>query len=457
MICGENMITEKLASIVVDTDYDKLPEEVILKAKQCFIDFLGVALAGSKTPSSMAVEKIFRNGSGSSVLGSNNTGYIDASFVNGVFAHSLDLDDGHRFAQIHPGCTVIPAALSISENRNKTGEDFISSIIAGYQVSILMGIISNPEHRTLGFHSTGTCGTFGAAAASCRAIDLEFESIVNALGLAGTQTAGLLESDHAGSAGKHLHAGKAAQAGVISAILSENDFKGAPSIIDGNEGFLNAMVIPGNASSTIKSYEKRVDKIIANQNYHIMDVYFKKYPVCRHLHSSIDATIEIHNQMISKDVKVDDIISVNVKTYEIASQHDNHNPNSIEGVRQSLPVAMAISLLNGDLNINNLEINPKIISLASKVVLEHDIEMDKLYPSKRPSRVELLTKNDFFTCQVDLPMGEPEQPFDEQEILEKFHYLNPKVDLRALEIIDELESYKIGDMMKILNKRFNDA
>jgi 2-methylcitrate dehydratase PrpD len=109
------------------------------------------------------------------------------------------------------------------------------------------------------------------------------------------------------------------------------------------------------------------------------------------------------------------------------------------------------------LNINNLEINPKIISLASKVVLEHDIEMDKLYPSKRPSRVELLTKNDFFTCQVDLPMGEPEQPFDEQEILEKFHYLNPKVDLRALEIIDELESYKIGDMMKILNKRFNDA
>jgi 2-methylcitrate dehydratase PrpD len=451
------MITEKLASIVVDTDYDNLPEEVILKTKQCFIDFLGVALAGSKIPSSRTVRNIFTNGNGSSVLGSNNVGFIDASLVNGVFAHSLDLDDGHRFAQIHPGCTVIPAALSISENRNKMGDDFISSIVAGYQVSILMGMISNPEHRNLGFHSTGTCGTFGAAAASCKAIDLDFECIVNALGLAGTQTAGLLESDHSGSSGKHLHAGKAAQSGVISAILSENGFEGAPSIIDGNEGFLNAMVIPGNTSSpTIKSYEDRADKIIANRNYHIMDVYFKKYPVCRHLHSSVDATIEIYNQMISNDVKANDIISINVKTYEIASEHDNYNPNTVEAVRQSLPVAIAISLLNGDLNIGNIEINPKIISLASKVVLENDKEMDGLFPSKRPSRVEVLTKNIILTSRVDLPMGEPEQPFNQQDTLEKFQYLNPKVDLEVLEIIDELESYKMGDLMKILNKVFND-
>jgi len=452
------MITEKLASIVVDINYDKLPEEVILKAKQCFIDFLGVALAGSKIPSSVTVRNIFKNGNGSSVLGSNNVSFIDASLVNGVFAHSLDLDDGHRFAQIHPGCTVIPAALSIAENRNTMGDDFISSIVAGYQVSILMGIISNPEHRNLGFHSTGTCGTFGAAAASCRAIDLGFECIINAFGLAGTQAAGLLESDHAGSAGKHLHAGKAAQAGVISAILSENGFEGAPSIIDGNEGFLNAMVIPGNTSTpTIKSYEDRADKIIENRNYHIIDVYFKKYPVCRHLHSSVDAAIKIYNQMASKDVNADDIVSINVKTYEIATQHDNYNPNTVEAVRQSLPVAIAISLLNGDLNIKNIKIGPEIISLASKVVLENDKEMDVLYPSKRPSRVEILTKNDFFTCRVDLPMGEPENPFNKQEILEKFHYLNPKVDLKVLEIVDELESYKMGDLMKILNKEFNDV
>ncbi len=452
------MITEKLARIVVDTNYDKLPEEVILKAKQCFTDFLGVALAGSKIHSSEIVKKLFSNCNESSVLGSTHLSCIDASLVNGVFAHSLDLDDGHRYAQLHPGCSVIPAALSVSEFRNKTGKDFLSAIVAGYQVSILMGMISNPEHRNLGFHSTGTCGTYGATAASCRAIDLEFDDVVNAFGLAGTQTAGLLESDHAGSPAKHLHAGKAAQSGVMSAMLSENGFEGAPSIIDGNEGFLNAMVIPGNVSfPTIESYENRLDKIIMNGNYHIMDVYFKKYPICRHLHSSVDAAIEIYNQMVSKDVKTEDIVSINVKTYEIASEHDNYNPNTVEAVRQSLPFAIAISLLNGDLNVNNLEINPKIKSLATKVVLENDKEMDKLYPLKRPSKVNISTKNDSYTCSVDLPMGEPEHPFNQHEILEKFHYLNPKVDREVLGIIDELESYKMRELMNILNKEFKDA
>jgi 2-methylcitrate dehydratase PrpD len=452
------MITEKLARIVIDTDYDKLPEEVILKAKLCFIDFLGVALAGSKIPSSKTVKNIFNNGCGSSVLGSNKVSCIDASLVNGVFAHSLDLDDGHRFAQLHPGCSVIPAALSLSEDRDKTGKDFISSIVVGYQISILMGMISNPEHRSLGFHSTGTCGTFGAAAASCKAIDLGFEDTVNALGIAGTQAAGLLESDHAGSSAKHLHAGKAAQTGVISTILSENSFKGANSIIDGNQGFLNAMVIPGNLSTpNNENYDYRADNLISKQNYHILDVYFKKYPVCRHLHSSIDATIEIYDQMVNKDVKVEDIISIKVKTYKIASEHDNYHPNTIEAVRQSLPFALAISLLNGDLNINNVLVSPEIISLASKVVIEHDKEMDKLYPSIRPSDVIVVTKNDSYTCRVDLPIGEPENPLKHQEILEKFHYLNPEVDIEVLQIVDELETYKMKDLMKILNREFHDS
>ena len=176
---------------------------------------------------------MFKGGGESTVLGFDKANCTDARLINGVFAHCLDLDDGHRFAQLHPGCAVIPAALSLQKLCNKTGKDFITSIVAGYQVSIVMGMISNPEHRNNGFHSTGTCGTFGAAAASCKAMKLGFEDTVNALGLAGTQAAGLLESDHAGSMGKHLHAGKAAQSGVISALLAKNGFTGAYSIIEG--------------------------------------------------------------------------------------------------------------------------------------------------------------------------------------------------------------------------------
>jgi len=450
------MITGKLASIVVNTDFEKLPEEVIRKAKLCFTDFLAVSLRGSKTHSSETVKNIFNNGNGSTVIGSEQANCTDAPLVNGVSAHSLDLDDGHRFAQLHPGCSVIPAALSLSEARDISGKDFICAMVAGYQVSILIGMISNPKHRNIGFHSTGTCGTFGAAAASCRAMGLKFEDTINALGLAGTQAAGLLESDHTGSMGKHLHAGKAAQSGVISAMLAEKGFTGASSIIDGNEGFLKAMVVPGTGPSIIthENYVIEADQIISNEKYHIMDVYFKKYPVCRHLHSSIDATIEIYNQMALEGVKSEDIHSINIKTYKIASEHDNYHPQTFEAVRQSLPVATAISILDGNLNMNNIDINPEIITTASKIVIECDHDMDHLYPTKRPSNVTVATKDESYNCRVDLPMGEPEHPFDEMDMVNKFHDLNPKVDLNVLKTINKLESYKMRDLMDILNKEF---
>jgi len=450
------MITKKLAKITVDMEYEKLPEEVIHKAKLCFTDFLAVSLRGSKTHSSETVQKIFNNGNVSSVIGSNKVGCLDASLINAVSSHSLDLDDGHRFAQLHPGCTVIPAALSISEACDISGKDFICALVAGYQVSILMGMISNPKHRENGFHSTGTCGTFGAAAASCRAIRLKLEDTINALGLAGTQAAGLLESDHAGSMGKHLHAGKAAQSGVISALLAEKGFTGASSIIEGNEGFLNTMVFPGFSSKkNYESYIIEAHQIISNEKYHIVDVYFKKYPLCRHLHSSIEATVNIYDQMALNGVQTKDIRSIKIKTYKIASEHDDYNPQTFEAVKQSLPVSTAISILKGDLNIHNIEINPEIINMASKIVIECDDDMNQLYPLKRPSSVTIETKDNIYTCRVDLPMGEPENPLDEIYILNKFYELNPKVDLDVLKAINKLESYKMKDLMKILNKEFN--
>jgi 2-methylcitrate dehydratase PrpD len=452
------MITEMLAKIVVDTDYKRLPEEVVYKAKQCFTDFLAVSLGGSRSKSGKTVQSIFTSGGVSTVLRFEKASCTDAPLINGVFAHCLDLDDGHRYSQLHPGSTVIPAALALSEAYDKTGTDFITSIVAGYQISILMGLMSNPEHRSQGFHSTGTCGTFGAAAAASKILGLGFEDTVNALGLAGTQAAGLLESDHSGSMGKHLHAGKAAQAGVISALLSKKGYTGASSIIDGREGFMRAMVVPSvNSSHNNLDYRflnNKADKIIENKLYHILGVYFKKYPVCRHLHSSIDATAEIYKEMKLDKVEASDIISIKIKTYKIASDHDNYHPQTVEAIRQSLPIATAIYILNGNLDVHSLDINSEIISLASKVIIEHDDHMSRLYPSKRPSEVIISTKNRSYCCRNDLPLGEPENPLDQHYLLTKFHSINPHVDLNVLKSIDKLETYKMSDLMNILNIEF---
>src|SRR5690606_800882 len=118
------------------------------------------------------------------IIGWNKTRPLDASLANGVSSHSLDLDDGHRLAQLHPGACIIPAALALSEANEKSGKDFITAIVVGYQVAIQLGMILNPQHRNKGFHTTGTCGTMGAAAAASKILDLDLEGILNSLGLA---------------------------------------------------------------------------------------------------------------------------------------------------------------------------------------------------------------------------------------------------------------------------------
>ena len=450
------MIAEKLAKLTVQTSYSKIPEDAVEKAKLCFLDFLGVALRGSQGESSKKVRNILPHGEESSILGAGKSTPMDASLANGVAAHSMDLDDGHRIAQLHPGCCVIPAALATCESRKKDGKDLITSIVAGYSTAVTIGILANPGHRNKGFHSTGTCGTFGAAAAASRSMDLDLNDTVNALGLAGTQAAGLLESDHAGTMGKHLHAGKAAQSGVLSALLAGEGFTGAESIVEGKEGFLNAMA---NSSET-EIIKRDLKELLIKP--HILDVYFKKYPVCRHLHSSIDAVMdilsEIKNETGSNHKIQKEILNIRVKTYKIAAEHDNYHPNTPESLRQSLPMSIAMAVTDG-LDLQNLNSNafkkPELSEIANKVEIIFDPNLDDLYPSMRPSEVALNLKNgNKYVKRVDLPLGEPENPLNKKDVIEKFQKLNPKFDVDVLGVVDEMESFKICDLTEIINEEF---
>lgn len=452
------MITSKFSEFIQFTSYDKLPENAVTKAKLCFTDFLGVAFKGSKTKSGLAMKSITKVGNESTVIGHGKASALEAGLANGVFAHSLDLDDGHRQAQLHPGACVIPAALSLCESRNQSGEKFIESMVVGYQVAILMGMMVNPEHRSRGFHSTGTCGTLGAAAAAAKALDLNEIKIINALGLAGTQAAGLLESDHSGSMAKHLHAGKAAQSGILSAILAEKGFNGSETIIEGAEGFLKSM-------TSIDPHEITADSLNFDMSkLRINEVYFKIYPVCRHLHSSIDALLFILN---NNHVKSEEIEKISVKTYKIAAEHNNYYPDTIEALRQSLPVSLALTILNNQQGLNNYlefdykpqdqNLNKKIDDITQKIFIEYDKDLDILYPNKRPSEVTIKTKKGIFEKSVDLAYGEPENPLNNSDIIGKFQNLNPKMNIRALQIIDNIDSYHdinqfMEELISILNE-----
>jgi 2-methylcitrate dehydratase PrpD len=473
------MITSKFTEFIVSTSYDQLPDGVIQKAKECFTDFMGVALRGSGTESGEAVKNIIRPGDESTVIGQGRSTPMEAGLANGIFAHSMDLDDGHRLAMLHPGACVIPASLSLCEAENRTGKELIESIVVGYQVAIALGMMVNPGHRSRGFHSTGTCGTLGAAAAACKAMDLSETQITNALGLAGTQAAGLLESDHSGSMGKHLHTGRAAQSGILSALLARNGFTGAETILEGDEGFLKAMAdvdpnamtdidpnamtdIDPNAMTDIDPYTMADvhphETDLPMENYHISDVYFKIYPVCRHLHSSIDALLEIVEE---EQPELEEIEKITVNTYKIAAEHDDYHPTSTEALRQSLPVSMAVALLNhyqetGDLIEFSYSPRNKegINDISGKIQIKTNDTLDKEYPKSRPSEVSISTQKGVYKRRVDLPYGEPENPL-KQGVEWKFRNLNPDVDAGVLDVIVNMDSYPdvrqfMGDLNSFL-------
>jgi 2-methylcitrate dehydratase PrpD len=490
------MTTKELARFINVTEYHQLPERVVEQAKLCFLDFLSVTLRGSLTNSAEIVRKTISDGDESTVIGGHSSNPLDASLANGVSAHSLDLDDGHRLAQLHPGACVIPAALSLSEARDKSGKEFITALVVGYQVAIRLGMLVNPGHRWRGFHSTGTCGTMGAAAAACKIMDLDENYTLNALGLAGTQAAGLLVSDHSGSMAKHLHAGRAAQSGVLSALLASEGFTGAHDIIESEEGLISAMGDPeqdykysyGHNSpmdsypsssypSSINDYTRSEFDMISSTNsytssgstssgdshppsmdshpppveYDILHIYFKKYPVCRHLHSAIDATTHI---MASNKIEITDIIDITVKTYRIAADHQNYRPKTREAIQQSLPASLAIVVGDGCLNLENMRMNREITEISHKVIVKCDEDLDELYPLKRPSEVTIKTKTNSYTLRVDLARGEPENPFNKYDLVNKFLDLNPGVDRDVLKNLESLESLKMRDFMEELNQGF---
>ena len=457
------MFLSNISKFISAYQYGQASDETLIVAKAAFLDFMGVTLRGFKEKPSqyalMTMGEIFQGNLNfdleASIIGKsdNKTDVLTAGLINGISAHSLELDDGHRTAQMHLGAIVFPTAIAIAEAYDLSGEEFLEAVIIGYEIGIMLGQIANPQHRDKGFHSTGTIGTFVAGAVASKLLKLDTDQIINVLGLCGTQAAGLLESDHSGSMGKVLHAGKAVYNGILSAFLAKNDFTGSESIIEGNEGFLNTMVYTNNSlTKNNHNLEKSLKEL---KEIKFRDIYFKKYPFCRHLHSAIDTTLKLRSTIGDEYLHIE---SITVKTYKTATEHNNYSPKNIEQLKQSLPYAVAISLVCGEVTVDKIDelikyglldahsevsIVKHIKSLASRVVLVLDEKLNSLYPDKRPSNIVIKLdesfRNGIFQNITLIPKGDYENPFELKELLEKFRVLNPDFDVNNLVIIDNIE------------------
>jgi len=468
------MFLQNISKFIFNYRYEQATAESVTTVKAAFLDFYGVAYRGMSEDASkiayVGIEEIFSQNFDSklkaSIIATNKkTNFLNAAFINAIAAHVLELDDGHKGAQIHLGSVIFPTALSICESYNLSGKEFLEGVIVGYEVGILLGQIVNPQHRNNGFHTTGTIGTFIAGVVASKLLKLNETQILNTLGLCGTQSAGLLESDHGRSMGKVLHVGKAVQNGILSAYLAKNGFTGSETIFEGNEGFLKTMVFQNSDYSAEDfSFEEILGDI---GKVRVRDIYFKKYPFCRHIHSSIDTALKLKASIGDEYNHIENVV---VKTYDVAAQHDNRNPKNLEELKQSLPYAVAIALVIGDVNVDaiNLLIEYGLLNdnsnvtkvnsikkLAQNMVLISDDKINKLYPAKRPSNVIIKLDDNFrngeFQNITFIPKGDFENPLHLKELVEKFKSLNPQFDISNLTVIDSIENYSMKDVVRKLN------
>jgi 2-methylcitrate dehydratase PrpD len=232
-------LTRVLAGKAAALDYGDLPPPARELVRQCVLDYLGVALAGaSDSLVQLLLDEMSEAGGApqASVIGHEAwLPALSAALVNGAAAHALDYDDVNMAMPGHPSVAILPALLSLAELQRSSGRQVATAFVAGYETACRIGTALRPGHYNLGFHSTGTIGSFGAAAACARLLGLDAERTAIALGIAGTQAAGL--KAQFGTMCKPFHAGKAAQCGLLAARLAARGFSSRTDIVECVQGF----------------------------------------------------------------------------------------------------------------------------------------------------------------------------------------------------------------------------
>ncbi|WP_373446065.1 MmgE/PrpD family protein [Salinicoccus bachuensis] len=438
-------LSESLASYIRSVSYEQLPDDVVEFTKLCILDYFSSAIAGSDTPPVAKVEEMVRELGGheqATLITGGKSSVTNAALLNGASSHIVEQDDIHKGSIIHAATVVIPAALAIAERDDLSGKDLITAVVAGYEVCFRIGEAVTPSHYYY-WHNTATCGTFGAAAAVAKLLDLSEEQIVHALGSAGTQAAGLWEFIEDGAMSKQLHPGKAAMNGVIAGLLSQKDFTAASRILEGNRGFFEAMSDAYDVSKVTEGL---------GETYKIMENSFKVHASCRHTHHAMDIVAELSRE---RGLDAEDIESIEVGTYQVAINiTDNDNPVTVYQGKFSLQycTAHAFVMQEGSLNTFNEENlwNEEIRGLMSKVRIYVDSAKDGAYPNQWGALAKVILKNgEHIELDTDYPKGDPEQPVTKDELVDKFMQLSRKVDqsereriaqkILSLEEVEDLE------------------
>ncbi len=439
----DRTLSFQLAEFLTGLSYDSLGDNAVQMACLSFLDWLASGIAGGREKPGKIVSDLIREAGGNPqatlLTTGEKTSAPGAALVNGVCSHILELDDVHKASILHAGAAVMPAALAAAELAGAGGRKLIEGIVAGYEVGIRVGEAVTPSHYKY-WHTTGTCGTFGAAAAAGKILGLNKEQMVYALGNAGSQAAGLWEFIVDGAMTKHLHPGKAAMNGLLAALLAARNFTGASRILEGDRGFFVSTAAEYDASKVTRGL---------GDEYKIEENCFKIHSSCRHTHSMLDAIIALAGD---HNLNPTEIQSVKVNVYRVAVDiAGNPNPNTEYAAKFSLPFCAALGIARRSAGLQDFGPealhDPAIRDIMQKTSVAVDPELDAMYPECWPARVAVETARGTFKGQADYPKGDPENPVSKGELEEKFFALVEPVlgrerASRLIKAVDNLPALK---------------
>ena len=440
-------ISQQLAAWVCGLRVEDLPAEVTDDARWRLVDMVGVCVAGSRIDSAGPIARVAEglggNPQATTIAFGQRLPAPLAAWVNGAVGHGPDYDDTHGLAAVHISTVAIPAALAAAEARGAGGEACLLAFVAGAEIGlrIAMGAPPHQFHKR-GLHGTGVAGPFAAAAIGSRILGLTEGQTANALGMAGSQSAGLMQMLIDGTWVKRLHPGWGAQAGLTTALLAAEGFTGSPEVFEGQYGFFNALLNHDEATFQFDRITTGLGRI-----WQLPDTTYKPWPNGAWNHSSMDAVGMIMGQhRISKEQidRIDCFVPGICIPIVCEPREAKINPRSPYHMKFSLPYSIAMLVTRGSVEVDDFvpavleETEPR--EFAKRVFCHADSSM---LPDHFPARVELHTTDGRRLIQ-DMPSqkGGPGNRMQPEDHRRKFlGNTRPTLgDERSAQLLEALEN-----------------
>jgi 2-methylcitrate dehydratase PrpD len=326
----------------------------------------------------------------------------------GGLSHVLEMDDLHAASVTHPGCAVVPAALALGARHGCSGQALLDAVLQGYEAVTRVGMAVGPAHYRV-WHSTATCGPFGAAMAAASVLRLDDAQAMDALGNAGTQSSGLWQFIETGAMSKHLHAGRAAEAGVVAAELAALGFTGPPEILEGAKGLFAGACPDADPGAVTRD---------PGAPWQLHATSMKPWPSCRHTHPAIDAALELHGKLGGRAPR-----SVEVATYKAALDVCNRpEPANEYGAKFSLQHCVALALTDGNVGFESFDAaaRARLAPLGKQVALRAAEPYLSAYPRAWGARISVrMPDGREAIAERDSCKGDPDRPLSTDDIVAK--------------------------------------